>query len=83
MYVCAHALNTNVIIFLIHIMGGGVQLGPLGMAATDWPVVPAPGDHDDGEFSGMNIGKGTRNTRRKPTSAPLCPPKISHDQTWV
>jgi hypothetical protein len=22
-------------------VGGGVQLGPLGKAATDWPIVPA------------------------------------------
>jgi hypothetical protein len=37
--------------------GGGVQLGPLGTAATDWPIVPAPGDDDDGEFGGMKIGR--------------------------
>jgi hypothetical protein len=49
-------------------MGGGVQLGPLGTAATDWP---APGDHDDGEFSGIKIGKGKGNILRKSTSAPL------------
>jgi hypothetical protein len=24
-------------------MGGGVQLGPLGTAATDWPIVACPG----------------------------------------
>jgi hypothetical protein len=36
--------------------GGGVQLGPLGTAATDWPIVPASGDYDDGEFGGMKIG---------------------------
>jgi hypothetical protein len=38
--------------------GGGVQLGPLGTAATDWPIVPAPGDYDDGDFGGMEIGRG-------------------------
>jgi hypothetical protein len=43
--------------FLIGIVGGGVQLGPLGTAATNWPIVPAPGDYDDGEIGGM-IGKG-------------------------
>jgi hypothetical protein len=38
-------------IFLtFRIVGGGVQLGPLGTAATDWPNVPAPGDYDDEEF---------------------------------
>jgi hypothetical protein len=25
-------------------MGVGVHWGPLRMAATDWPIVPAPGD---------------------------------------
>jgi hypothetical protein len=25
-------------------------LGPLGMSATELPIVPAPGDYDDGEF---------------------------------
>jgi hypothetical protein len=39
-------------------VGGGVRLGPLGTAATDWPIVPAPGDYDDGEFGGMKIGRG-------------------------
>jgi hypothetical protein len=41
-------------------------LGPLGTAATDRPVVPAAGDYDEGEIGGM-IGRGNRNTRRKPT----------------
>jgi hypothetical protein len=39
-------------------VGGGVQLGPLGTAATNWPIVPAPGDYYDGEFGGMKIGRG-------------------------
>jgi hypothetical protein len=55
---------------------GGVQLGPLGTVATDWPIVPAPGDYDDGEFGGMNIGRGNRITRTKPAPAPLCPSQI-------
>jgi hypothetical protein len=67
--------------FLIRLVRGGVQLGPLGMAATDWPIVPAPGDYDDGEFGGMKIGMGNRSTRRKLTPAPLCPPQIPLDQT--
>jgi hypothetical protein len=46
-------------------MGGAVQLGPLGTAATDWPIVPAPGDYNDGECGGMKIGTGN-----------LSPPKI-------
>jgi hypothetical protein len=35
-------------------------LGPLGTAATNTPIVPAPGDNDDGEIGGMMIGKGNR-----------------------
>jgi hypothetical protein len=62
-------------------VGGGVQLGPLGTAATDWPIVPAPGDYDDGAIGGMKIGKGNRSTRRKPAPAPICPPQIPLDQT--
>jgi hypothetical protein len=49
-------------------------LGPLGTAATNRPIVPAPGDYDDGEFGGM-IGRGTGSTRRKPAPVPLCPPQ--------
>jgi hypothetical protein len=58
----------------LRLVGGGVQLGPLGTAATDWPIVPAPGDYDDEEFGGMN-------GRRKPAPAPLCPPQIPLDET--
>jgi hypothetical protein len=27
-----------------------LQLGSLGTSATEWPIVPAPGDYDDGEM---------------------------------
>jgi hypothetical protein len=64
-------------------VGGGVQMGPLGTSATEWPIVPAPGDYDDGEFGGMNIGRGNRSTRRKPAPAPLSPPQIPLNQTRV
>jgi hypothetical protein len=62
---------------------GGVEskLGPLGTSATEWPIVSAPGDYDDGEFGGMKTGRGNRSTRRKPAPAPLCPPQIPLDQT--
>jgi hypothetical protein len=53
--------------------GGESKLGPLGTSATEWPIVPAPGDYDDGEIGGMKIGRGNRSTRRKPAPAPLCP----------
>jgi hypothetical protein len=56
-------------------------MGPLGTSATEWPIVPTPGDYDDGEFGGMQIDRGNRSTRRKPAPAPLCPPQISLDQT--
>jgi hypothetical protein len=58
-------------------VGGAVQLDPLGTAATNRPIVPAPGDYDDGEIGGM-IGKGNRSTRRKPSLVPLCPPQTPH-----
>jgi hypothetical protein len=68
-------------IFLNSHSGGGVQMGPLGTWATEWPIVPAPGDYDDGEFGGMKIGRGNRSTRRRPAPAPLCTPQIPLDQT--
>jgi hypothetical protein len=64
--------------FLISIVGGGVQLGPLGTEATNRPIVTAPGDYDDGEIGGIMIGKGNRSTRRKPAPVPLCPPQAPH-----
>jgi hypothetical protein len=68
-------------VFLIRLVGGGVQQCPLGTSAIYWPIVTAPGDYDDGEFCGMKIGRGNRNTRRKPALAPLCPPQIPLEQT--
>jgi hypothetical protein len=62
---------------LIGKAGGGVQLGPLGPAATNEPIVPAPGDYDDGKIGEM-IGRGNRSTRRKPIPVPLCPPQTQH-----
>jgi hypothetical protein len=57
-------------------VGGGIQ-GPLGTAATNRPIVPAPGDYDDGEIGGM-IGRVNRSSRRKPAQVPLCPPQNPH-----
>jgi hypothetical protein len=45
-------------------------LGPLGTAATNRPIVPAPGDYDAGEIGGM-IGRGNQSTQRKPAPMPL------------
>jgi hypothetical protein len=58
-------------VFLIGIMGGGIQLGPRCTAATNRPIMPAPGDYDDGEIGGI-IGRGNRSTRRKPAPVRLC-----------
>jgi hypothetical protein len=48
--------------------GGGVQLGPLCTSATNWPIVPAPGDYDDGEFGGMMIHRGNRSATLSTTN---------------
>jgi hypothetical protein len=41
------------ILFLIR-MGGGVHIGcPRGTATMYWPIVPVPGDCEDGEVGGM------------------------------
>jgi hypothetical protein len=53
-------------------------LGPLGTAATNRPIVPAPGDYDDGEIDGMMIGRGNRSTQRKPAPVSLCTPETPH-----
>jgi hypothetical protein len=53
-------------------------LGPLGTAATNRLIVTAPSDYDDGEIGGMMIGRGNRNTRRKPAPVPLCPPQTAN-----
>jgi hypothetical protein len=58
-------------------------MSPLGTSATEWPIVPASGDYDDGEIDGMKIGRGNRSTRRKPAPATLCPPQIPLDQSRV
>jgi hypothetical protein len=52
-------------------------LGPLGTTATNKPIVPAPGDYDDGKNGGMMIGRGNRSSRRKPAPVPLCPPQTA------
>jgi hypothetical protein len=38
-------------------------LGPLGTTATNRPIVPAPGNYDDGEIGGMMIGRGNQSIR--------------------
>jgi hypothetical protein len=45
---------------------GWVQLSPLGTSATNWPIVLAQGDCENGEFGGIKIIRRNRSTRRKP-----------------
>jgi hypothetical protein len=33
-------------------------VGPLGTSATNWPIAPAAGDYEDGEFGRIMIGRG-------------------------
>jgi hypothetical protein len=75
MRLCAH-LEHIIIVFV----ASGVGLSPLYYGHF-WPIVPAPGDYDDGEFGGMKTGRGNRSSRRNPATAPLCPPEIPLDQT--
>jgi hypothetical protein len=63
--------------FLISLLGGGVQFGPLGTAPTNRPIVPVPGDYEDGEIGGF-LGRGNRSTGRNPAPVPLCPPETLH-----
>jgi hypothetical protein len=65
-------------VYLIGIVGGGLQLGLLGTPVINRPIVPAPGDYDDGEIGGMMVGKGNRSARRKPAPLPLCPQQTPH-----
>jgi hypothetical protein len=57
---------------------GGAHLSPLGIAATNRPIMPAPGDYDDGEICGIMIGRGNRSTRRKTAQVPFCSPQTPH-----
>jgi hypothetical protein len=69
--------------YIIILIIGGVGLSPVGTAATSGLLYKSKMiDEDDcGAIGGMKIGRGNRSTRRKPASAPLCPPQIPHDQT--
>jgi hypothetical protein len=54
-------------------------LSPLGKSATNWPIVPAPGDDECGAVGGIITGRENWSTRGKPAPVPLCPPQIPHD----
>jgi hypothetical protein len=68
-------------ISIFFIIVSGVRLSPLGTEATTGLLYQPQmiDDGDCGEIGGMKIGRGNRSTRRKPATAPLCPP--THDQT--
>jgi hypothetical protein len=55
----------------------GVESRSTRHCGHQWPIVPAPGDYDDGEICVM-IGRGNRSTRRKPAPVPLCQPHTPH-----
>jgi hypothetical protein len=42
-YVCYIGPTIQVVSFFL-VSWGGVRLSPLGMSATNWPIVPAPDD---------------------------------------
>jgi hypothetical protein len=73
-------------VFWIGIVGGGVQLGPLGTAATNTPIMPAPGDYVGGEIGGMIWqGNPTYSEKTCPsaslsTTNPTCCPDSKPDR---
>jgi hypothetical protein len=75
--VSTEPLPSSFRVFLIGIVGGGIQLGPLCTAATNRPIVPTPGDYDDGDICGM-IGRGNPSPRGKRAPVPFCPPQTPH-----
>jgi hypothetical protein len=46
-------------IFFFNSHSGGVELGSRGTSATEWPIVPVPGDCDDGEFVELRLAGET------------------------
>jgi hypothetical protein len=73
--------RSRVVFFNSHSGGVESKLGPLGTSVTEWPIVSASGDYNDGKFGGMKIGRRNRSAQRKPALALLCPPQIPLDQT--
>jgi hypothetical protein len=74
MKILIHLLRTYLIyrdtFFLNWYSGWWIQLGPLGTAATSRPIVPAPGNYDDGEIGGI-IDRENRSTWKKPAPVPF------------
>jgi hypothetical protein len=75
-YLVTAELNYSVLIFFLNLCGGTLDTA----ATTGLLYQPRMiGEDNCGEIGGMKIGRGNRTTRRKPASAPLCPPQIPHD----
>jgi hypothetical protein len=55
------------------------KLGPLGTSATEWPIVPAPGDYDNGDFLWNEDWQGKPKCSEK-----TCPSAIlsTTNSTW-
>jgi hypothetical protein len=72
-----------IIIIIIIIIISGVRQNPLGTVATTGLLYHPQmiDDGDCGAIGGMKIGRGNNSIWRKPTPAPLCLPRILHDQT--
>jgi hypothetical protein len=69
--------ESTIVVFCYWYSGWWISIGSTRHCGQQWPVVPAPGDYDDGEICGM-IGRGNRSSLRKPTPMPLCPPQTPH-----
>jgi hypothetical protein len=59
----------------------GVRLSPLGTAATNWPIVPAPDDRWVWIIWRNDNWQGKPKYSEKTAPVPLCPPQIPHDVT--
>jgi hypothetical protein len=75
---------TYLIFFFIGIVVGGVQLGPLGIAATNRPIVPAPGDYGRNWWNDWQ-GKQKYSKKTCPNAAlsttnPTCCPDANPDR---
>jgi hypothetical protein len=70
-------ISFNICIFFNWCSGGWSPIGSTRHCGPQWPIVPAPGDYDDGEICGM-IGRGNLSTRRKLVPVPLCSPQTTH-----
>jgi hypothetical protein len=74
---------------LIRLVAGGVQLGPLSTAVTEWPIVPVLGDYEEGECGGMKLAVETEvlveRTPHQPSanSSTTNPFDTTRDRLWA